>query len=221
MAKTLDKTNIILGNTILPGDVSQSIDAFTGEEEYDITLSGSFTLTGSLFLNNLPTSSTNVNLLTIDPITKQIQQTSSFDPGSTIDTGSFVIDADGQLNKIDFTLGDGTQFSASLEIDNLKQQEFQLSGSATTSFHSTQFISGMVAFSANSSDTDSARFGILTGKTLGVDAFITVTPVDIPTLGNSQIIGVKDILSDGSIRFFREGSLTDDETIMFIGTTIV
>lgn len=221
MAKTLDKTNIILGNTILPGDVSQSIDAFTGEEEYDITLSGSFTLTGSLFLNNLPTSSNNVNLLTIDPITKQIQQTSSFDPGSIIDTGSFIVDADGQLNQIDFTLGDGTQFPASLEIDNLKQQEFQLSGSSTTTSHSTQFISGMAVFSASSSDTDSAIFGILKGKKIGVDAFITVTPVNIPALGNSQIIGVKDILPDDSIRFFRDGNPLDEETIMFIGTIIV
>ena len=53
MAKILDKTDILSLNTIRPYHVSQSIDAFTGIEAYDITLSGSFTLTGSLAINGL------------------------------------------------------------------------------------------------------------------------------------------------------------------------
>lgn len=48
MALTLSKTGITDGSTIQVGHVTQSIDAFTKVAAYDITLSGSFTLTGSL-----------------------------------------------------------------------------------------------------------------------------------------------------------------------------
>lgn len=54
MAKTLSKSGIATGDTIEPGHVTQSIDAFTGVDAYDLTLSGSLDITGSL---NLPTGS--------------------------------------------------------------------------------------------------------------------------------------------------------------------
>jgi hypothetical protein len=46
MAKQLDKSTIVSLGIVRPGHVSQSIDAFTGIDAYDITLSGSFTVTG-------------------------------------------------------------------------------------------------------------------------------------------------------------------------------
>ncbi len=46
MARILSKSGITTGETVKTGHVTQSIDAFTGIEEYDITLSGSFTMTG-------------------------------------------------------------------------------------------------------------------------------------------------------------------------------
>jgi hypothetical protein len=63
MANTLSKTGITDGLTIQPHHVTQSIDAFTGTEAYDISLSGSLTLTGnqsvtgSLIVSNSITSS--------------------------------------------------------------------------------------------------------------------------------------------------------------------
>jgi len=48
MANTLSKTGITNGQTILPGHVTQSIDALNGSVAYDITISGSLTLTGSV-----------------------------------------------------------------------------------------------------------------------------------------------------------------------------
>ena len=63
MANTLSKTGITNGQTIQPSHVTQSIDAFTGTEAYDISLSGSLTLTGnqsvtgSLIVSNSITSS--------------------------------------------------------------------------------------------------------------------------------------------------------------------
>ena len=48
MAKTLSKTGITNGQTIQPSHVTQSIDAFTATDAYDISLSGSSTVSGSL-----------------------------------------------------------------------------------------------------------------------------------------------------------------------------
>ena len=51
MAKTLDKSGIQNGQTITAADVSQSIDAFTGTDAYDITISGSLSVTGTIFVS--------------------------------------------------------------------------------------------------------------------------------------------------------------------------
>jgi len=47
MAKTLSKTGIITGQDILAKHVTQSIDALTGIDAYDITISGSLSLPGT------------------------------------------------------------------------------------------------------------------------------------------------------------------------------
>jgi len=52
MALTLSKTGITNGSTIEVGHVTQSVDAFTKQAAYDITLSGSLTLTGSVSSQN-------------------------------------------------------------------------------------------------------------------------------------------------------------------------
>ena len=51
MANVLSKSNIITGEQVDAWNITQSIDAFTGDVDYDITVSGSFTLTGSLNIN--------------------------------------------------------------------------------------------------------------------------------------------------------------------------
>lgn len=51
MANVLSKSNIANSNTIEAWQVSQSVDAFTGIVAYDITLSGSLTVTGSTNLS--------------------------------------------------------------------------------------------------------------------------------------------------------------------------
>lgn len=48
MAKILNKTGITTGDTVRAPHVTQSIDAFTGIDAYDISLSGSFNMTGSI-----------------------------------------------------------------------------------------------------------------------------------------------------------------------------
>ena len=88
MAKLLSKTGIVSLSTIRPWHVSQSVDALTGTEAYDISISGSLTVTGSTYLsssltvtgsvyiNSLITYS-NADVVTIDPVTGQLFLTSS------------------------------------------------------------------------------------------------------------------------------------------------
>lgn len=53
----LSKTGITTGATIQVGHVTQSVDAFTGLVQYDVTLSGSFVLTGSMRVTGSVTAS--------------------------------------------------------------------------------------------------------------------------------------------------------------------
>jgi hypothetical protein len=76
MALTLDKSTIVSLGTIRPWHVSQSVDAFTGLEAYDITISGSLTITGSVYLDQLSDTPQN-NVLSFDSVTKQVFYTSS------------------------------------------------------------------------------------------------------------------------------------------------
>ena len=48
MATVLSKSGIVDGATVQPWHVTQSIDALTGTRAYDITISGSLNLTGSV-----------------------------------------------------------------------------------------------------------------------------------------------------------------------------
>jgi hypothetical protein len=50
---TLSNIGITSGSKVEAWHVTQSIDAFTGEQEYDIFLSGSLTITGSLTFNQI------------------------------------------------------------------------------------------------------------------------------------------------------------------------
>ena len=64
MALTLSKTGITNGSTIEVGHVTQSVDAFTKQAAYDITISGSLTLTGSVSSQNGFTGSLSGNAST-------------------------------------------------------------------------------------------------------------------------------------------------------------
>ena len=94
MAKNLSNNGIVLNQVIYPQHVSQSVDAFTGADDYDITISGSFTVTGSTAIKgnvnvdgsttmygnvvapNL-TSTAQTNVVTFNPINGQLYYTAS------------------------------------------------------------------------------------------------------------------------------------------------
>lgn len=90
MALILDKIGIITGNTVEAYHVTQSIDAFTGIAAYDITLSGSLQVTGSVAINGL-TNPSKTNVLTYDTTTGQVFYTASNAlPDQMVDTSSFI-----------------------------------------------------------------------------------------------------------------------------------
>ena len=79
MAKELSKSGISTGQDILAGHVTQSVDALTGIEAYDITISGSTTISGSLSITPTQASS-GVNVLTVDG-TGRVFKTGSYNAG--------------------------------------------------------------------------------------------------------------------------------------------
>jgi len=76
MAKQLSKQDIVTRKVVKPWHVSQSVDALTGIEAYDITISGSLTVTGSVAINGLIDTAQS-DVLTIDTTTGQIYYTAS------------------------------------------------------------------------------------------------------------------------------------------------
>jgi hypothetical protein len=88
MAQQLSKTGIASLGTIKPGHVSQSIDAFTGTEAYNIFLSGSFNMTGSIngepgVVNQLTASYATSASHAVSSTTSSYSVTSSYSNTST------------------------------------------------------------------------------------------------------------------------------------------
>ena len=76
MAKELSKSGILTGADILAGHVTQSVDALTGIEAYDITISGSLEVTGSVLIDGLA-SNAQSNVLTYNTSSGQLYYTAS------------------------------------------------------------------------------------------------------------------------------------------------
>jgi hypothetical protein len=129
MALTLNKIGITTGNTVEAYHVTQSIDAFTGNEAYDISLSGSFHMTGSVFIAGL-TTNYQPDIVTIDPTTGQLYYTSSLSlPLSVLSashavTASYVNLVAGPNTTIN-QVGSQFQISASAGFPNGNQYEVQ------------------------------------------------------------------------------------------------
>ena len=85
MAKKFTNTgsinNIATGKTIQSGHVTQSVMAFTGEEEYDVTISGSLAITGSIFnvqMDPSPSPTSAYKTVVVNPTTGQFLTTGSY-----------------------------------------------------------------------------------------------------------------------------------------------
>ena len=156
MALTLSKTNIITGNVINASDVTQTIDAFTKQEAYDITLSGSFQMTGSHS--------------SLNGYTGSLLGTSSWAVSSSrATTSSFAITSSYSLQALtsSYTLNAGFANA--------------LSGLVKVSGSPTPIVNPQIQVSIGAAQTGNtppyiAAVDVGIAKTLGQSSFITATP---------------------------------------------
>ena len=123
MAKVLNyEGQIVSGSLLRAAHVSQSVEAFTGAEDYDIKISGSLALTGSVFLEPTKILTTEQNqLLTYNSESGQIFYTSSDNLNACFhvyQTGSGLgaikpVRGDNLSNGLNATIGGGTLNTAS------------------------------------------------------------------------------------------------------------
>ena len=198
MANTLNKTGITTGNTVEAYHVTQSIDAFTGTEAYDITLSGSLTVTGSVSINGL-SDTAQTNVLTIDTTTGQLYYTSSTDV-NPIDTGSFVTTASVNLNTITFTQGDGSTFPITVDTGSGGGGGGGITPAETGSFIVTASATNNV-ITFTQGDGSTFPVTVDTGSSATFDPFGGVTIVEVTTQ-------LYTIPNSGSYRIFQNHTAT-------------
>lgn len=128
MALTLSKTNITTGQTIQASQITQSVDALTGTTAYDITISGSLTLTGSVNSLNgytgslLGTSSFAVSASRAVTASFALNATSPFPfNGNAVITGSLNVTSNitgSNIKSTNITTSDTITIEKSLKIGN-------------------------------------------------------------------------------------------------------
>ena len=107
MAKTLKNIfdpgvdQIAQTYTIESWHVSQSVDAWTGADAYDLKLSGSLVLSGSAYISGSPVSSgTGYSVLVINNTTGQVYTTGSYSSGGGGGTDTNIYNTDGALDNV-------------------------------------------------------------------------------------------------------------------------
>ena len=199
MALTLSKTGITTGQTIEVGHVTQSIDAFTKVTAYDITLSGSLTLTGSLnSFNGFTGSFTGSHFGTANLSGSFTGSFTGSHFGTANLSGSFT---GSYLGTANLTGSYSGSFSGSLAGDaSLLKSNVYVLGNPTGLQNlrmivgTVKLVTGTVAFSVPE----------LTTYTLGVNCFITAT-LSGSAASNVSIGG----LSSGNLTFIGSGGSND------------
>ena len=198
MANTLDKSGIINGQTIQPIHVTQTIDALTAADAYDITISGSLTLTGSVsslngFSGNLQGTASRA---TEASITTQVR------PSNTVSDFGYTLpylSGTGSLATMYYS-ATGPTYNPTTETITSANFEGTASLATTASFAETYadptFVDGpiypsgsvstpgsalkIIAGASQTDGTSTANVTVneLTGKTLNQNCFITAMAED-------------------------------------------
>ena len=221
--KTLSSTGIANNNPILPGQVTQSVDAFTGVEGYAITVSGSFTFTGATtgsgVFSNAVTAVTSTNASKLNPTlndSTNLEYNVLF-AGTSSATYEQIFKEDGNVMTYNpstdlLTVTSSYAISSSRAIsssysDNatVSQVNSQYYGvGAVTATGNFKFVAGTLSMS--SGNATSSIFPLLAGKTLGVNAWITANYTS--GYGAGDIIAVTSISSSGQILFDNQSGPT-------------
>lgn len=210
MAFTLSKSGITTGNTIQTFHVTQSIDALTGEQAYDIKISGSLELTGSVksqngFIGNITGTSSYSENATLSNTVKlsNIVTTSSYTVpyiSSTASAVNLYYSSTGpKYNPVTETLTvKNIQGTASIatKVEIIPSQSVILgdvypSGSTVLTNSSLKLITG-ASKTGNVPKTVDINIPVLVGKTLGQTCFIT-TGIS-GSLGSSNVVVVNGLV---------------------------
>lgn len=109
--------------TINAWHVSQSVDALTGADDYDLTISGSLTVTGSTFHNGIQNANgVASSVLVRDNTSGEYYITGAYSSGGSTDyiySASFNTSS----NQIDF-YGSGSAFSGTLDLNSLSDTDY-------------------------------------------------------------------------------------------------
>jgi hypothetical protein len=196
--KTLSNSGIANGSPILPGQVTQSVDAFTGAEGYAITISGSFTFsgatTGSGWFQNSISSSRAVS--SSAAISSSYALSSSFSDNSN-------------------TALNATNATYATLINNNDQPDIALSGS------NGNFITGNLGLLAGSVTLSSGNSpimnpSILNGKQFQTDFWVTVTKASGSTVPSAPATTLY-VSSPGLGSFqIKEAGGTNNDDVNFI-----
>lgn len=193
--KTLSNSGIANGSPILPGQVTQSVNAFTGAEGYAITLSGSFTFagatTGSGWFQNSVSSSRAVS--SSAAISASYALSSSFANNAAVATNA--------------------TYAAS--IDNGVFPDVAPSGSNGNFINANiGLLAGSVTLSSGTSPTITPA--ALTGKTFQTDFWVTVTKASGSTIP-APAISVLYVSSPGAGNFvINEAGGASNDDVNFI-----
>ena len=177
MNKILSNTGISSGSLIEAHHVSQSIDALTGADGYDITISGSLTVTGSVYFNSIPSNSGYNNVLTID--STKILYTSSLD---------IIVNNALTASYVDLVAGDGITI-------NQVGISFEISSSAVTGVTLTDFNNFTGSYNTGSFT------GSFTGSLTGTASYVNLLEgpnIDINQTGNVFAISGSSSVNTGS-----------------------
>jgi len=177
MAKNLSKTGISNNNTIEATHITQSLDAFMGLDAYDIYLSGSLTVTGSISgtINNSDTASKLRTTIETGSATQFYPYFGSIAPTSiqgTVYSNQAFIDPSKfyyqpSVNRLNVTASQA--ISASYAPSNTGIGYFD-SGAGTFGQRSYQLVSGVKNLASGSASVDFS--GIIAGKVFGTDFFV-------------------------------------------------
>jgi hypothetical protein len=196
MAKTLSKANIAQGNTIQPADVSQSIDALTGLFSYDITISGSLNLTGSVVTG----STANFTSVT----------------ASLFGTGSWAVSSSRAVSSsLALAANTATTATSSTTADGISTVSYDIGGGILQA--TFDFVAGKVALASGVGS--SSVFPALAGKAIGDRVFITATyavgfAFNTPTAPANLIVNVT---GDGRVAIIQQQGATDSGNVIFTG----
>ena len=216
MAKTLSNSGIATGNPVLAAQVSQSVQAFTGAEAYDITISGSLNLPANtqmngtaseaIFATTAGSTAGPVALVTVSEETAAETNFIVFSPSSSVGgsaqnlKNTDTVGAGGATGGLEYNANTG----------NIKAKSFESSVTAATTV-------GFVGTSSFANSAVTAQASTLTNEASDTTCFIpfyTAATGDLPTKTNAGLLfdsatqkltvtsaSISDLISTGRVDY--------------------